>query len=147
KDQHAFCMAVDRSGDVRMLCNLRQDERWAKTLLHEIGHAVYDKFLPQTIPFLLRTPAHTLSTEAIAMFFGRLTRDPEWLRERLDVHLRPEEVTALHEQQRLTMLLAARWMLVMVHFERALYADPDRADLNALWWELVERYQRIRRPD
>ena len=36
-------------------------------------------------------------------------------------------------------------MLVVTQFERALYADPD-ADLDTLWWDLVERYQQVRRP-
>src|SRR5262249_53456559 len=40
-----------------------------------------------------------------------------------------------------------RWALVMVHFERALYADPDRADLNQFWWDCVERLQLVRRPE
>jgi peptidyl-dipeptidase A len=39
-----------------------------------------------------------------------------------------------------------RWCLVMCHMERALYADPRR-DLDALWWDLVERFQLLRRPD
>ncbi|HUE95592.1 MAG TPA: M2 family metallopeptidase [Longimicrobiaceae bacterium] len=147
KDQHAFCTAIDRNGDVRMLCNLRPDERWMKTLLHEIGHAVYDKFLPASLPFLVRTAAHTLSTESIAMYFGRLTRDSEWLRVRLDIELDPDRIAVLHEQQRLSMLIAARWMLVMVYFERELYADPDRDDLNDLWWDLVEEHQLVRRPE
>ena len=34
----------------------------------------------------------------------------------------------------------------MTNFERALYADPD-ADLDARWWELVERHQLVTRPD
>jgi peptidyl-dipeptidase A len=34
----------------------------------------------------------------------------------------------------------------MYRFEKALYEDPDREDLNALWWDLVERIQLIRRP-
>jgi peptidyl-dipeptidase A len=34
----------------------------------------------------------------------------------------------------------------MVFFERALYADPDQ-DLNTLWWDLVERFQRVPRPE
>src|SRR5439155_21593621 len=29
---------------------------------------------------------------------------------------------------------------------RALYRDPEQ-DLDTLWWDLVERYQRVRRPD
>jgi peptidyl-dipeptidase A len=34
----------------------------------------------------------------------------------------------------------------MVRFERALYADPD-GDLNRVWWDLVEGYQGVPRPD
>ena len=34
----------------------------------------------------------------------------------------------------------------MTHFERGLYGDPER-DLDEHWWELVERYQMLRRPE
>lgn len=147
KDQHAFCIDMDREGDVRILCNLRPNEKWTGTLLHELGHAAYDRFLPSALPFLLRTTAHTLSTEAIAMFMGRLTRDPEWLREMLGVELDAEAAGDIRRQLRAAMLVSARWMLVMVYFERELYRDPDRPDLNRLWWELVERIQLIRPPE
>lgn len=147
KDQHAFCTDIDREGDIRILCNLRSDERWMRTLLHELGHAVYDKFLPRSLPYMLRTPAHILTTEAIAMFFGRLTREPEWMRDHLDPAPSPDREAHVVEQQRLSMLISARWMLVMAHFERALYADPDRSDLNALWWDLVQEFQLVRRPE
>jgi len=147
KSQHAFAIDIDREGDVRTLCNLRQDQHWTMVLLHELGHAVYDKFTPESLPWILRTPAHTLSTEAIAMFFGRLTRDPEWLAEVLGADLSEREKQDIRDQLRLSMLVSARWMLVMAHFERALYRDPDRADLDQLWWDLVERMQRVRRPD
>src|SRR2546423_8955483 len=36
--------------------------------------------------------------------------------------------------------------LGMLRFEKALYQDPER-DLNKLWWDLVERYQGLRRPE
>lgn len=147
KDQHAFCIDVDREGDVRTLCNLRPNEKWASTLLHELGHAAYDKFIPRTLPFLLRTPAHTLSTESIAMYMGRLTRKPEWLREVVGAELGEGDAAEIRRQLRAAMLVSARWILVMVHFERELYRDPDRADLNTLWWDLVERIQFIRRPE
>jgi peptidyl-dipeptidase A len=146
KDQHAFCTDIDREGDVRILCNLRPDERWMRTLLHELGHAVYDKFLPRSLPYLLRAPAHILSTESIAMYFGRLTRDPEWLQAELPGHP-GVDAAEVEEQQRLSMLIAARWILVMVHFERELYRNPDRPDLNSLWWEMVEEYQLVARPE
>jgi peptidyl-dipeptidase A len=34
----------------------------------------------------------------------------------------------------------------MFNFEREFYADPDREDLNSLWWDLVERLQLVNRP-
>jgi len=43
-------------------------------------------------------------------------------------------------------LVFTRWVLVMTHFERELYADPD-ADLDAIWWSLVNRYQLLTPPD
>jgi peptidyl-dipeptidase A len=35
---------------------------------------------------------------------------------------------------------------VVTSFERLLYEDPER-DLDTLWWDLVEQYQHVRRPD
>ena len=34
----------------------------------------------------------------------------------------------------------------MFRFEKALYDDPEQ-DLNRLWWDLVEKYQELRRPE
>jgi peptidyl-dipeptidase A len=149
KDQHAFCTDIDREGDVRILCNVRPDERWTGTMLHELGHAVYDLGFPARLPFLLRKPAHILTTEAVAQLFGRMTRDAGWLGTMLD--LPPGEVSALEgplrEERSRAMLLFARWCLVMIHFERALYADPDRPDLNRTWWTLVSGLQGIHPPE
>lgn len=148
KSQHAFCTHIGRTGDVRVLCNLEPNLRWTETLLHELGHGVYDKYIDRELPFLLRTPAHTLTTEAIAMLMGRLPLNPEWLRQVAGVSA--DEVAGITEpirqQLRLAQLLFVRWVLVMVHFERAMYRDPEQ-DLNRLWWDLVERYQMVRRPE
>lgn len=148
KNQHAFCTCIDRRQDIRILCNLQPNERWMETLLHELGHAVYDQYLDQSLPFLLRTPSHILTTEAIAMLFGRLPLNGTWLREvvGVDDQTVAELVPRIQARQRLGMLIFVRWVLVMVHFERALYTDPDQ-DLNRLWWDLVERFQRLRRPE
>jgi len=149
KDQHAFCTMIDRDTlDVRVLCNLQPDLRWTETLLHELGHAVYDRYLPPALPFLLREPAHTASTEAIAMLFGRLPLNPTWQREILGLPagVVAELTPALQAQERLGMLIFIRWGLVMLHFERAMYTDPEQ-DLNTLWWDLVERYQFLTRPE
>lgn len=150
KNQHAFCTHIDRTtDDVRILCNLRPTTSWMDTQLHELGHAVYDKYLAPDLPYLLRGPAHTNTTEAIAMLMGRQARLAPWLE-----HVRglaPERAQhyaqAARQEQQLSQILFVRWALVMAYFERALYADPDRPDLGSLWWELVERFQLLRRPE
>ena len=40
KYQHAYCMDVDREGDVRVICNIKPDYYWMNTNLHEFGHAL-----------------------------------------------------------------------------------------------------------
>jgi peptidyl-dipeptidase A len=51
----------------------------------------------------------------------------------------------VEEELRSAMLVSARWIQVMTHFERGLYADPSQ-DLNALWWRLIERFQGLTTP-
>ena len=47
KNQHGFCLSVGREYpyDVRVLANVRPDSYWMDTMLHEFGHAVYDKYI------------------------------------------------------------------------------------------------------
>ena len=148
KNQHAFCLDLDREGDVRTLNNLESNHRWTETLLHELGHAVYNKYIDVSLPWLLRRPPHNLSTEAVALMMGSLAYGCEWLTHIAGVA--GEEAAALaqagQEQERALKLIFVRWSLVMVHFERDLYADPDR-DLDTLWWDLVEKYQQLTRPE
>jgi peptidyl-dipeptidase A len=148
KNQHAFCTHIDRDGDIRTLNNLQPNERWIETLHHELGHAVYEMFLDPALPWLLRAPAHILSTEAIAVLMGGVPREEEWLTGILGVPAADAAhvAAAASERDRASQLVFTRWCLVMTHFERQLYADPER-DLDGLWWDLVERYQRVRRPD
>jgi len=147
KFPHAFSHDVDRKGDVRVLANLQDTERWMETILHELGHAIYDKYHDPNEPWLLREPAQPLTTEAIAMFFGRLSRNAAWMQQMLG--LSDEETSRIKQVSerylRFQQVLFVRWALVMYHFEKALYADPDR-DLNGLWWDLVEKCQLVKRP-
>jgi peptidyl-dipeptidase A len=148
KSQHAFCLQVDRGQDIRVLCNLRPNEQWMSTMLHEFGHAAYDKFLDPALPYLLRAPAHTLSTEASAMLFGRLSKNAAWLERYAGVAADDARAAgeACARAVREQLLVQTRWCLVMCHMERALYRDPAQ-DLDTLWWDLVERFQMLRRPD
>jgi len=147
KNPHGFCTDIDRRGDVRVLCNIKNNEYWMETMLHELGHAVYDKNHNLQMPFLLREPAHIFTTEAIAMFFGRLSRNPAWMQQMLGLsdqqRMEIEKVSAKYAQ--LKQIIFARWDMVMYDFEKQLYANPDQ-DLNSLWWQMVEKYQLVKKP-
>ncbi|UCF04286.1 MAG: M2 family metallopeptidase [bacterium] len=147
KYPHAYCTDIDRQGDIRILANCKNNNHWMETMLHELGHGVYDKHIDRSLPFLLRKYPHLCATEASAMYFGRLAQDPFWmsaalgLGERQVRRLTPKIKKLLRQKQ----LVFSRWCQTMFHFERALYRDPEQ-DLNGLWWDIVERYQFAQRP-
>ena len=142
KNQHAFCTHIDGAGDVRVLCNVVPTQRWVRTMLHEFGHAAYDLYLDFDLPWNLVRPPHACVTEGVAMFFDRHIHDARW-REQI-AGLEPDDEAAVRARRELLTFL--RWGLVMSRFEERLYADPDQ-DLDAAWWDLVERLQGIARPN
>jgi peptidyl-dipeptidase A len=147
KDQHAFCIDVDRAGDVRMLLNIQPKAEWMDTMLHESGHAVYSAYNDPDLPYNLRDSAHILTTEGVAMLFGALGKNPGWMVAYAGVDKARAEAAApaLYEQRRREQLIFARWAMVMFRFEKALYEDPGR-DLDTLWYDLVVRLQGLKRP-
>jgi peptidyl-dipeptidase A len=148
KNQHAFSIDIDRSGDVRTLDNVRPDSYWMNTMLHELGHGVYSYYTDRALPWTLRDAAHPFTTEAVANMFGRLATDPEWLKE-MGLIDQPEQdlINDVSKRAlRLQMLVFSRWAQVMYRFEQTMYEDPDQ-DLNALWWNLVEKYQMVEKPE
>ena len=147
KNQHAYCIDIDNRGDIRVLCNLVSNEQWMGTMLHEFGHASYDKYIDTTLPWILRNPAHTFTTEAVAMIFGRFSTNAQWMKDNLGIS--DAEKTKIADisfkSLRLQQLVFSRWSQVMYRFEKGMYENPDQ-DLNKLWWDLVEKYQMIKKP-
>jgi peptidyl-dipeptidase A len=150
KNPHAFCTDIDREGDVRVLANIAQDNYWASTLLHEFGHSTYstnNNAIPRYLPFPLRTPAHILTDEGVAMMFERLSKRAEFLKQ---AGIKVSDPKAYDEAGaralRLRLLIFSRWCQVMLRFEKSMYENPSQ-DLNKLWWDLVEKYQMLKRPE
>ena len=147
KNQHAYCNDMDRVGDIRVLCNIVPNEKWMNTVLHEFGHAVYSKNIDKSLPFYLRVEAHTFTTEAIAMLMGRNSTNAAWLKDNLGIS--DEESKKVAEDGfkalRLQQLVFSRWAQVMYRFEKSMYENPDQ-DLNKLWWDIVEKYQMLKKP-
>jgi len=147
KSPHAFCTDIHREGDVRVLANIKNNEYWTGTMLHELGHSVYSsKNIPKKLPYVLRAEAHILTTEGVAMQFERFSKSRPWLTKmgvKLDDPQGFEETAA--KVQRNQLLIFSRWCQVMLRFEKGMYENPAQ-DLNKLWWDLVERYQQVKRP-
>ena len=147
KSPHAFCTDIDREGDVRVLANIVPNEYWAGTMLHELGHSVYSsKNIPKTVPYVLRGESHILTTEGVAMQFERFSKSRKWL-EKMGVKVADAEKfdVAAEKVRKNQLLIFSRWCQVMLRFEKAMYEQPDQ-DLNKLWWDLVEKYQGLKRP-
>jgi peptidyl-dipeptidase A len=148
KNPHAFCTDITRDGtDVRVLANVVPNEYWMSTMLHEFGHSVYSSInIPERLPYVLRTEAHILTTEGVAMMFQKLSRRRAWLEQ---MGVKVDNAAAFDEtgakMSRYELLIFSRWCQVMLRFEKAMYENPQQ-DLNKLWWDLVERYQMLRRP-
>ncbi len=149
KNQHAFCTDIDRdNGDIRVLCNVVDNQSWMNTMLHEYGHAVYFKYHDQTLPWTLKTPAHTFTTEAIAMLFGRMASNPDWMQSMLGISKKEAKSisSTAFKLLKLEQLVFSRWAQVMYRFEKEMYNNPDQ-DLNQLWWDIVEKYQMMKKPE
>lgn len=148
KSSHAFATDIDREGDIRVLCNLKPNLRWMDTLIHELGHGVYDKYIDRDLPFLLRTPSHSITTEGYAMMMGAMAKNQEYLTK--VVKLSPGEaaqyVQSAKRSLRAEKLIFSRWAQVMVRFEHAMYGNPNQ-DLGKLWWDLKKKYQLLNPPE
>jgi peptidyl-dipeptidase A len=147
KSPHAFCTDIDRDGDVRVLGNIVPNEYWMGTMLHELGHSVYSsKNIPKSVPYVVRLESHILTTEGVAMQFERFSKSRLWL-EKMGVKVAdPEKFdTAAEKVRKNQLLIFSRWCQVMLRFEKSMYEKPDQ-DLNKLWWDLVEKYQGLKRP-
>ncbi|MCG3136477.1 MAG: hypothetical protein HJJLKODD_00310 [Phycisphaerae bacterium] len=148
KNPHAFCTNIDRGQDIRMLCNIKPNAKWMDTQVHELGHGVYDQYIKPEIPFLLREPSHSLTTEGIAMQLGAYTKNQEFLSQLVKVPADQAEhyAQAVRESLRAEKLIFSRWAQVMLRFEHGMYTNPDQ-DLNKLWWDLKKKYQLLNPPD
>src|SRR5438445_4969490 len=91
--------------------------------------------------------ANILTTEGIAMMFERFSKQRASL-EKIGLAIanpaRFDEAAA--KIQRNQLLIFSRWCQVMLRFEKSMYENPEQ-DLNKLWWDLVEKYQLLTRPD
>ena len=147
KSQLAFAMDLNRNGDVRISTNINPTQDYMTTFLYESGFAAYLKYINKELPYTLRQAPQFTANDAVATFFSNMAVNPTWL-EKI-VGISPEEKENIKEyalkQLQMEKFVFSRWAQVMYRFEKTLYENPDQ-NLNKLWWDMVEKYQMIKKP-
>src|SRR5205814_7258044 len=87
------------------------------------------------------------TTEGVAMMFQKASKQRAWVEA---MGLKTENPQAWEETAakmlRNELLIFSRWCQVMLRFEKGMYENPEQ-DLNKLWWDLVEKYQLVKRAE
>lgn len=137
KTKADFCLSLDRKDDIRISTHLTKNPESIFSLLHEIGHAVYEKNIDADLPFLLKQPANISLSEAIALLFEKLPLN--LIDKSLPINTTSNSLKHRH------LLFKTFSTLSIVEFERNLYKNPKQ-NLNNLWWDLIGDIQGINRP-
>lgn len=139
-----LCLDLDRRQDIRIVGHLSGTEHDMQMLLAMAAEAAYRKYIAQTLPFLLRETASPVVTCGIGAFFARMAAYPNWVFS-MGVfsagqawEWQETSLAAMRQDQ----LFTCRWWLLIYHFEKQLYKNPE-ADLDVLWRDLFVRYLKI----
>lgn len=143
-----LCLDVDRRQDIRLIGHLAGTENDMQMLLAMAGEAAYHKYISQTLPFLLREPSSAVITCGIGDFFARMAAYPNWVFSMgvFSAGQAYELQSTTLEAMRQDQLFTSRWWLLIYHFEKQLYKNPD-ADLDILWRDLFVRYLKVEAGD
>ena len=147
KSQLAFAMDLNRIGDVRISTNISPTQDYMSKFLYESGFAAYLKYINKELPYTLRQAPQFTANDAVATFFSNMSVNPTWLEKIVGIPAEEKEKIKEYALKQLQMekFVFSRWAQVMYRFEKGLYENPDQ-NLNKLWWDLVEKYQMIKKP-
>lgn len=131
KNTHGFAFCIKPGEDARILANLTNNIRSIDTLLHELGHCVYDIGIDKDLPLLDRDCASSVMTEAIAMMMGDLVKTENILKDIVPNDILQDFKKELKKDE-------ARFVsrsLQIIEFEKEMYKNPTQ-DLKKLWQEM-----------
>ncbi len=148
KTTESICIHPDRrKKGTRIHANIADDESSMAMLMSDLGRGVFYEHIASNLPYLLREPCHKLILDAVAILFAQEVRTTEFLQTIVEGN--KSSITRLmnaqRENQTLSRLLSARWLAMIVYFERSIYENPGR-DMTRIWWELAMIFQHLEEP-
>ncbi|MDE7102045.1 MAG: hypothetical protein K2O37_04555, partial [Bacteroidales bacterium] len=107
------CFDIDRRKDIRIAGHLQGTENDLRQLLAVAGKACYYKYIPEALPYLLRTPSAPFLQEGVGAFFGSMAGYSNWV---LSMGLfslgQAQQMQASYlEKFRRTEIMEMRWAL------------------------------------
>lgn len=135
KNTHGFAFCIKPGEDARILANLTNNAQSLDTILHELGHCVYDIGIDTKLPFLEQSYSSYVMTEAIAMMMGDLPKSEGILADIVPPKILKSFMDELKEDD-------ARFVtrsMQIINFEREMYKNPDQ-DLKQLWKDMKQKY-------
>lgn len=135
KNTHGFAFCIKPGKDARILANLTNNANSLDTILHELGHCVYDMGIDTTLPFIEQDCSSPVMTEAIAMMMGDLPKS-----EKILSGIVPDEILEpFRKELREDDGKFVTRSLQIINFEKELYNDPNQ-DLKLLWKKMKQKY-------
>ena len=135
KNTHGFAFCIKPGEDARILANLTNNTYSLDTILHELGHCVYDIGIDTKLPFVEQDCSSPVMTEAIAMMMGDLPKSEPILKGIVPDNVLKPFMEELKEDD-------ARFVtrsLQIINFEQEMYKNPDQ-DLKELWKTMKQKY-------
>jgi peptidyl-dipeptidase A len=135
KNTHGFAFCIKPGKDARILANLTNNALSLSTLLHELGHSVYDIEIDTRLPFVEQECSSPVMTEAIAMMMQDLPKTESILSGTVPEKVLKPFMEELKEDEAKFVTHSLR----IINFEREMYKNPDQ-DLKKLWREMKIKY-------
>ena len=136
KNTHCFAFSIKAGEDTRILANLTNNINSIDSLLHELGHCVYDMGIDKNLPVLEQKCVSPAMTEAIAMMMGDLPYCEDILKDTIPTELLYELKQELAKEDANFLTRS----LQIINFEKQMYKNPDQ-DLKQLWKNITQRYR------
>ena len=135
KNTHGFAFCIKPGKDARILANLTNNARSLDTILHELGHCVYDIGIDTNLTFIEQDCSSSVMTEAIAMMMGDLPKTESILSDIVP----PDVLTKFKAELKEDDARFVTRSLQIINFEREMYKNPDQ-DLKKLWGKMKQKF-------